>query len=135
MKINREEVFNKYCGLCAYTGKPLGDDWQVDHIIPKSSYAWHQLVEVKIKLGINYNCNDFENLLPAIKIINHYKRSLDLEGFRKYMSNFHKRISKLPKNPYSEKTIKRKKYMLTVADLFGITIDKPFNGKFYFETI
>jgi 5-methylcytosine-specific restriction endonuclease McrA len=36
----REEVYNKYGGLCAYTGKPLGDDWQIDHIHPKCSIIW-----------------------------------------------------------------------------------------------
>jgi 5-methylcytosine-specific restriction endonuclease McrA len=31
----REQVYKKYGGRCAYTGTPLKDDWQVDHIIPK----------------------------------------------------------------------------------------------------
>ena len=26
-KIDREAVFQKYGGFCAYTGKPLGPDW------------------------------------------------------------------------------------------------------------
>jgi hypothetical protein len=122
-------------GKCAYTGTPLDDKWQVDHIIPVSSYLWYQPKEHRLKHGINYERNDAENLMPCVGIINHYKRSLDLEEFRKYMSDFHLRIKRLPKNPYTPKSIKTKEYMLTVASLFGITPDKPFCGQFYFEKI
>jgi len=45
----------------------------------------------------------------------------------------HERLKKLPKNPKAEKSIKRKKYLLKVAEFFDIKPDKPFNGKFYFE--
>jgi 5-methylcytosine-specific restriction endonuclease McrA len=34
----RFQVYNKYNGLCAYTGTPLDDDWQVDHIIPQFKF-------------------------------------------------------------------------------------------------
>jgi len=123
----RLEIYNKYNGLCAYTGKPLNDDWQVDHIHPKC-----------LKIQEHHNMlthNDIQNLIPACRIINHYKRSLNLEGFRTYMKTFHIRVSKLPKNTNVLKTQKRKIYMLKIAELFDITIDKPFNGVFYFETI
>ncbi len=124
----REQVYNKYNGLCAYTGKPLGQDWQVDHVIPKSHYVWYQP-------STTTTCDDIENLVPAIKIINHYKRGLDLEGFRRYMLKFHTRVSKLPKNTRVERTKKRKEYMQTLADLFEISVDRPFTGVFYFETL
>lgn len=127
-KAIRELVHQKYNGLCAYTGKPLGDDWQVDHVTPKCHYQWHQMNETK-------KPDDVDNLLPAIKIINHYKRSLDLEGFRRYMLEFHIRLAKLPKKTTVIRTQKRKEYMLTVAELFNITADKPFSGKFYYENI
>lgn len=126
-KKDREKVFKKYGGLCAYTGKPLGDDWQVDHAIPK--------YYVLRKHDIKERINNIENLLPAIKIINHYKRALSVEGFRLYMLNFHKRLSKLPKKTVVERTKKRKEYMFKIAELFGITQDNPFSGKFYFETL
>ena len=71
----------------------------------------------------------------AQKIINHYKRAFDLEFFRDYMKNFHLRIAKLPKNPKVKKSIKHKEYLLEVARLFDITPEKPFSGKFYFETL
>lgn len=33
-KKQREEIKQKFEGLCAYSGTPLEDDWQVEHIKP-----------------------------------------------------------------------------------------------------
>lgn len=133
----RQQVFEKYNGLCAYTGKPLGDDWQVDHMTSKYMHQYKTHLEYgsieEVKLFLK-KVDDVENLMPAIKIINHYKRSLDLEGFRDYMLSFHKRLKKLPKKTVIHETQRRKEYMLKVAELFDITPDKPFCGRFYFET-
>lgn len=125
-KEQRQKIFDKYNGRCAYTGKPLDDKWQVDHIEPVSYYRMFLL---------QGDANHESNLVPAMRIINHYKRAKGLGEFRIYMSTFHKRIAKLPKKTMREKTAKTKAYMLEVASLFGITADKPFSGKFYFETL
>lgn len=123
----REQVRLKYNGLCAYTGLPLDDKWQADHVFPKCR---------TIQLYHNINNHDcVENLVPALRIVNHYKRSLDLDGFRNYMLTFHIRLAKLPKKTDVENTKKRIAYMNEVANLFGITKEIPFNGKFYFETL
>ena len=131
--MNRVEIYNKYNGLCAYTGKPLGDDWQVDHVTSKERMGYWRgyckTYEERVCL------NNPDNLLPACRIVNHYKRSLDLEGFRSYMKNFHIRLAKLPKTTKREATKRRIAYMNQVAELFDITPDKPFSGKFYFERI
>lgn len=161
----RELVYKKFDGLCAYTGKPLDDKWQVDHAEP--------LIRKKKKIGGEYvridtgevvkgdeflkhwragnitktpekivndgYCNPendcIENMLPAIYIINHYKSSCGVESFRRYISTLHLRVKKLPKKTSLLKTKKRIEYVLNVASLFEITADKPFSGKFYFETI
>jgi hypothetical protein len=128
-KKNREVVKNMFHRKCAYTGTQLQSDWQVDHVKALRRNWWlnnSALFEENHKL---------ENMLPSQRIINHYKHSMDLEMFRYFMKDFHVRISKLPKNPKTEKSIKRKAYMLEIAGLFGITTDKPFSGKFYFETL
>jgi len=120
----REIIKQKFGGRCAYSGTPLKDDWQIDHVFPIST----------IGLGIDHH--HIDNLVPAQRIVNHYKRSLTLEYFRKwYLGGLHERLKKLPRNPKTEKGIKRKKYLLSVAEVFGISEDKPFNGKFYFETL
>lgn len=125
--MKREEIYNKYNGLCAYTGKPLGNDWQIDHMISKSSFFY-----LKLKLS---DINNIDNLMPTLRIVNHYKRAYHLEEFRAYMMTFHIRLAKLPKKTNVLRTQKRKEYMQKVAEAFGITTEKPFNGVFYFEKI
>ena len=124
----RDRIYQKYNGLCAYSGTPLEDDWQIEHINPVIRNWW-------TNTKIFPNNDSEENMVPVQKIINHYKHSLDLEGYRKLLSGLHIRLKKVAKNPYTEKGEKRKRYILKVAGYFGITEDKPFSGKFYFETI
>lgn len=128
-KNKRQLIYNKFNGLCAYTGKPLGDDWQVDHMISKR-FALCRAGEY-----LETDINSFDNLIPALRIVNHYKRAFELEGFRQYMLTFHLRLAKLPKNPLVKSSVRRKEYMYKVADAFEITVDKPFCGIFYFETL
>lgn len=103
-KGDREKVYAKYDGCCAYCGKDIPyNEMQVDHI--KS-----------IRMG-GENC--LENYNPSCRRCNHYKRSLDLEGFRGYMMDLHERIAK--------------DYITKVGIDYGIVELRPFDGKFYFE--
>lgn len=130
-KIKRQQVFDKFGGKCAYTGKPLPEDWEVDHAEPRSSWKWFQSSQE----GDALYPDMIENLLPTFKIINHYKRAKGLEEWRTYLTNLHLRLAKLPKKTRVEKRRKYVAYMLEVAQHFGITAEQPFNGVFYFETI
>lgn len=134
----RQQVYDKFGGKCAYTGLPLGDKWQVDHVI--SQYGFGYTLWGKCRDREEYEkrkteVHHIDNLLPALAIVNHYKRTKNLEQFRLYMEGFHKRLSKLPKKTRVPATEKRIAYMNKIADAFGITVDKPFDGKFYFEII
>lgn len=125
-KKDKKIIEQKYDGLCAYSGTPLEKDWQVDHIKPLRRFL--RQYEKK-----NHN---IENMIPVQRIINHYKGGRDLETFREwFLGGIHTRLRKLPKHPRTEKSIRHKKYMLEVAGFFNITENKPFSGKFYFETI
>lgn len=128
-KKDRAIIKQKYNGKCAYTGTVLKDDWQVEHVIPvRRNWANNK--------SLNEEAHNIDNMLPVQKIVNHYKHSLPLESFRTwYLGGLHKRLSKLPKNPRTEKGIKRKAYLLEVAKLFKIEINKPFSGRFYFEDV
>ena len=128
-KKNREIIKNKFVGKCAYTGTELKDDWQVDHVKPVIRKWYSQ--------GAYFEkYHHIDNMFPCQKIVNHYKGNLRLEVFRNwFLRGLHLRLRHLPKNPRTEKSIKRKAYLLEVASLFGITEDTPFNGKFYFETL
>ena len=125
----RAQIFEKYGGLCCYTGTPLEPDWQIDHLISRKFYKrWGHFMDTEV--------DDISNMVPCQRIINHYKRGLHLEEFRTdRMATLHKRLAKLPKNPRYMDGQRRKDYLLKVAELFGITKDKPFGGKFYFETL
>lgn len=122
----REQIFNKFDGRCAYSGTVLEPDWQIEHIIPV----------VRINGKMIHRSNDcIENMVPVQKLINHYKHSYTLNDLRYLLSILHIRLSKLPKNPRTDKGRKRKEYLLKVASYFGITENKPFSGVFYFETL
>ena len=125
-KKKREEIKQKFGGLCAYSGTKLEDDWQVDHIKPIIRIGGTAMFP-------DYHCD--ENLVPVQKTINHYKGSLDLETFRTwFLGGLHERIDK-PKNPRTDKSKRRKEYLNKVASYFGITKTKPFEGVFYFEKL
>lgn len=132
-KETRDLIKSKYNNKCAYTGKDLDSDWQIDHVRSRYIHSYFYTGEVDY-LEYKKQEDVIDNLMPTLRIVNHYKRALDLEGFRKYMMTFHIRLSKLPKNTRLEKTKKRIEYMNKVAAAFDITTDKPFSGKFYFET-
>lgn len=67
MKIDRQKVYDKYNGHCAYCGKAIKiKDMQVDHILPKR----------------NGGTDDIANLNPSCRLCNHYKRAADTETFR-----------------------------------------------------
>jgi hypothetical protein len=106
-KEERQEVYRKCDGHCAYCGISIKyKDMQVDHVNP---------------LGIG-GADNVENMLPACRSCNHYKATLDMEGFRKYLSEIHKRLMR-DSIPYQ------------VAERFGIVEHKTDKVKFYFETL
>ena len=127
-KKEREIIKNKFGGKCAYTGTELKDDWQVDHVEP--------VIRNWFSSGcISPDNHRLDNMVPCQRIVNHYKGALPLEQFRSwFLGGLHERLKKLPKIPYAPQSIRRKKYLLEVAELFGISEDKPFSGKFYFES-
>lgn len=133
-KADRQKVFDKYGGKCAYCGCELNDRWQVDHAVSKQYWYYFDLQKPKA-----VNC--MENLMPSCRECNHYKRehcvnsSGDHIGFRDYMLRFHIRLGKLPKKTIVDRTKNRIVYMNVIAAKYGITPDKPFNGTFYFETL
>ena len=165
----KEKVQAKYGGLCAYTGNPLGEDWQIDHVKSKHLFAkivvdvahyrdrktgerisvtemssltnaglwqtFHDCEYIPPRQKPHPDVNHIDNLLPALRIVNHYKRALDLEGFRKYMKGFHTRLKRYKLDAGGWAAKKQARYMWDVADAFDISTDKPFKGIFYFEQI
>lgn len=114
----RKNILAKYDGHCAYCGKELElRDMQIDHQIPKSyNYRMIGLFQQD-----TLYCEQYENLFPACRRCNHYKRDDTLEQFRLKMKTLHERIMDI--------------YIVKVAIDFGIVKIEPFDGKFYFETL
>ena len=125
-KKDREKIKNKFNGKCAYSGTLLEDDWQVEHIQPLCRSFGYCDIE-------NHN---MDNMVPVQAAINHYKFSLDVETFKSWLlGGLHNRLAKLPKNPRTEKSQKHKDNLWKIANYFGITPDKAFTGKLYFEIL
>ena len=129
-KSDRELIYNKYDGHCAYSGTLLEADWQIDHIRPVVR-NWY---DKGIMTHKEADCMD--NMVPVQRLINHYKHSYSLYDFRTWLlGGLHKRLKKVPKNPRTERGAKKKAYILKIASYFDITENKPFSGIFYFEDI
>ena len=120
-KEQREKVWLKYDYRCAYCGKTIEyKNMQVDHIFPKTLKHYLNSPRMKELFGVVcVNIDDFDNLNPACRRCNHYKRSETLEGFRTLLSTLHRRIEK--------------QYINKVGIDYGIIKIAPFDGKFYFE--
>jgi len=81
MKINRQLVYDKCQGHCAYCGKEITiKEMQVDHIEPH----WHTLTETQAqKAKLNKGSHDISNLNPSCSRCNKWKSTYSLEQFRK----------------------------------------------------
>ena len=105
MKIDRQKVYDKYNGHCAYCGKVISiKEMQVDHILSKR----------------NGGTNDIDNLNPSCRLCNHYKRAADIETFRNdLLGGLIKRLMEI--------------YIFRVALDYGMVTINGWDKKFYFE--
>jgi len=118
--INREQVYKKYDGHCAYCGKELKfKDMQVDHQIALSNIRPTGR-DIFGKL-IYPDKDNILNLMPSCRMCNHYKRAYSLENFRYLIKTIHERI--------------HAKYIVRVAEDYGIIKYHEWDGKFYFEKL
>lgn len=106
-KIDRQAVYNKFGGRCAYCGHIIEfKDMQVDHIIPKRSGG----------------TDNMENLFPSCRTCNHYKRDNPIWLFRKW-------IAEIPEKLYENQ------YIFKVGVKYGFFDSKPREIKFYYEKV
>lgn len=88
IKINRQQVYNKYNGHCAYCGCELTlKSMQVDHIVSRAYYFYHELGMKGYEEKPSYNIDDYENLNPSCMSCNKRKESTDLETFRRALEH------------------------------------------------
>jgi len=123
MKANRQLIFDKFNGHCAYCGCELQKGWHVDELLPckrifefdreKRKWVWSGKYEHPERLTV-------DNQMPACASCNINKHSLPLESFRNLISGF---INSLNRDSVQYKIAKR----------YGLLqeIEKPV--VFYFE--
>lgn len=85
---------------------------QVDHFIPKADEIYRHESRDAI--------TDINNLMPACRICNHYKRTYDLENFREMIEQIPVKLGK-------------REYIYKVGMAYGFYNDKPRKVRFYFE--
>ena len=116
----REIVYNKYEGHCAYCGRKIDfKEMQVDHFHPKQLKTWINSPVMVELYKLPPDIENIKNKMPSCRRCNHYKRGLMIENFRIVMKDLHKRIEKI--------------YINKVAMDFGMMKVTPFNGEFYYE--
>ena len=84
MKINRQEVYNKCDGHCAYCGKDITlKQMQVDHKEPLFRNSTNEELQwYKRTRGTD----EMDNLLPSCARCNRWKSTYTIEEFRKEIS-------------------------------------------------
>ena len=106
-KSERKTVYDKCNGHCAYCGCEIPfKGMQIDR---------------KIQLAINGG-DTKENMLPACRSCNKYKQTLDVEGFREYLSGIPKRV-------------RRDDIALQVGERYGLLQENKVPVVFYFEKV
>lgn len=146
---DRQKIFDKYGGRCAYCGCKLNKRWNVDHIEPvvrimKTIPGYWQNIETKEKVDqmkgwrsgheyirpkqvfdrMTYPERDtIENSLPSCHSCNITKSSMPLEEFREWIQDATRRLN--TNNYASYKFAKR----------YGLIQETGIEVKFYFETL
>ncbi len=116
MKIDRQAVYDKYDGHCAYCGEKIAfKAMQVDHIISKSRFHInHRIIE--------YHHNDSRNLNPACRVCNYWKHNFTVDEFR------HEILQQITR-------LRRDSGSFRFAEKYNLIAEtNKFNG-FYFEKV
>lgn len=118
-KKQREAVYAKYNGHCAYCGKQIEyKDMQVDHLVPqrrataKAGRGRLSLEEIETE----------ENYMPSCRSCNHYKRAHSLETFRRYIEEIPMKLT-------------RDNYIYKIGLRYDLIEEHSRKIKFYFEQV
>lgn len=124
-KSDRQIVFDKYNGRCAYCGCELSKGWHIDHITPIRRNESDNSIELRNryrKIPLVRGENSINNFNPACRQCNIWKSTYSIEQFRKEVSE---QITRL--NNYSSNYRNAKR--------FGLVIEVVKPVEFYFEIL
>lgn len=119
-KKERQLVFDKYGGKCAYCGCELQKGWHVDHIQP-AFHNWSD-EEVNRFLKQDRGENSIENYNPACPRCNRWKGTWSIEQFRNEISLQLERLE-------------RDSAPFRMARDYGLIKTTDIEVKFYYETL
>jgi len=118
-KADRNTVFFKYQGRCAYCGCELQKGWHVDHI----EAFWHTLSESEaVRAKVRKGSHTLENMNPACARCNRWKGTMTIEKFREEIQIQPERLLR-----YSNQ--------FKMAMDYGLIVETCNPVIFYFETI
>lgn len=116
-KTTRQKIYAKYNGHCAYCGKEIRyDEMQIDHLIPVMLIDSYNVARNIDREKVEAE----ENLMPACRRCNHYKRGNSLECFRG-------NIETIPRK------LEMRNYIFKVAVGYGFFDPETRKVEFYFE--
>jgi hypothetical protein len=111
--MNRQLIYQKYNGHCAYCGQPITiSEMQVDHLKPLARGVPDRWLREE------RGTDDIGNLMPSCRMCNFYKGRDSLEIFRRKLQTMldYKRT-----------------FATRLALRYGVLVEREWNGKFYFE--
>jgi 5-methylcytosine-specific restriction endonuclease McrA len=126
-KVDRQRIFDKYGGRCAYCGCELLKGWHVDEVEPvRRNKVWNidlrRWETNKEKPFEHPERMCIENQNPACASCNINKHSESLEDFRKSIKKYVESL-----NLYSTQ--------YKIAKRYGLIMETGIEVKFYFETL
>lgn len=136
-KKDREIIFNKYGGRCAYCGDELIKGWHVDHLEPiirdkiwEPAYIAHRGTPSEVlrpARWVDKGCRRpeldcIENKMPSCASCNLNKHSFTLEGFRDCIMGYMKHLNEISTQ-------------YKVAKRYGLVKEEIKPIVFYFETL
>jgi len=128
------ELYNKYSGLCALSGKPLDGDWVVAALYPKSHPIWMLHEATRSDMGIyGRDADSIENLIPTFKEIKQIKKTHDIEKFRELILKLPRVVANIDEDPVLKTKEKHWNMVKKAHSLFYPKRGGKFTGTFYFE--
>lgn len=126
-KSDREKIFRKFNGKCAYCGCELQKGWHVDEIEPvRRNKVWDGVkkkwVPDKDEPYMHPERLTIENQNPACASCNINKHSMSLEEFRNLIAGFRKHLNEA-------------NTQYKISKRYGLVMEVEKPVVFYFETV
>ena len=97
-KEERDLIYNKFDGRCAYCGCKLQKGWHIDELLPvRRNMKWNKDKTKFVHDGtyVHPERLHYKNQMPSCPSCNINKHSMELEDFRKLISGFMKHLNEI----------------------------------------